>query len=329
MGKIIDLSHHQEPKNIDYDKMAKELDLAIIRTQYGSATLDRHYKTHHAELRKRGVPTHAYAWVRGVSLSDMEKEATDFYNRTKDLNPEVWWLDVEEISMADMRNGVSAYVKKLRQLGARKVGAYIAHHLYKQLNLKVEEFDAVWIPRYGNNNGQQQQKPAYPCDLWQYTSTGRIAGYSGDVDLNVLTGSKGLDWFVGCQEVTATLNSKVIKAIMVNGSTHLSKIVLDMLNIKGDGIPVVNYQGEKFYQWNRIPGMKEPVQRKDGGFDFVATAQPKPKPETPKDIIDKMVEHGVIKTPEYWKTLRNGKVAFNWEWLEELFKNVDKKLEGK
>jgi len=195
MALIIDISHHQDPKKMNYDKLAKQVDLVIIRTQYGSKTIDRHYKTHHAEFKKRGVPTAAYAWVRGVSVSDMEKEATDFYNRTKDLNPTFWFLDVEEESMKDMRAGVLAYVKKLRQLGAKKIGIYIAHHLYKPFNLNLDEVDAVWIPRYGTNNGKPQTKPSYPCDLWQYTSVGRLEGYSGDLDLNMIISNKKLEYF--------------------------------------------------------------------------------------------------------------------------------------
>ncbi len=197
MGKILDISHHQDPSKIDYNKLAKELDLVIIRTQYGSTKIDYHYKTHHAEFRKRGVPTNAYAWVRGVSVSDMEKEAADFYIRTKDLNPEVWWLDVEERSMNDMRAGVSAYVKKLRSLGAKKIGIYISHHLYKSFNLNLNEVDAVWIPRYGVNNGQPQTEPDFSCDLWQYTSVGMLNGYNGPLDLSVLNGNRSLDWFTG------------------------------------------------------------------------------------------------------------------------------------
>ncbi|MBO0961432.1 peptidoglycan-binding protein [Neobacillus sp. MM2021_6] len=197
MSKIIDLSHHQDPTKINYDQLAKEVELAIIRTQYGSQKIDYHYKTHHNELRKRGVSTNAYAWVRGVSLSDMAVEATDFYNRTKDLNPTVWWLDVEEQSMADMRAGVSAYVKKLRSFGVQKIGIYIAHHLYKSFNLNFAEVDAVWIPRYGCNDGKPQTKPDYPCDIWQYTSTGILNGYNGNLDLNILNGGKPLEWFTG------------------------------------------------------------------------------------------------------------------------------------
>ncbi|HOA84321.1 MAG TPA: hypothetical protein PKN66_10240, partial [Thermodesulfovibrio thiophilus] len=58
------------------------------------------------------------------------------------------------------------------------------------------EFDAVWIPRYGTNDGTPQKKPDYPCDLWQYTSKGRLDGYNGDLDLNCLTGTKPLEYFI-------------------------------------------------------------------------------------------------------------------------------------
>lgn len=200
MGYIIDISHHQPPARINYDKLAEQVDLVIIRTQYGSRTIDRHYKTHHAEFKKRGVPRNAYAWVRGVSITDMEKEATDFYNRTKEFEPEVWWLDVEEQSMADMRAGAKAYARKLRELGAKKVGVYIANHLYKKFNLDMNDFDAVWIPRYGSNNGQPNTKPDFPCDLWQYTDRGRLDGYSGNLDLNKLNGGKPLEWFTGADK---------------------------------------------------------------------------------------------------------------------------------
>jgi len=200
MGNITDISHHQVPSKMDYDKLAKQVDLAIIRTQYGSKLVDRHYKTHHKEFRKRGVKTNAYAWVRGVSKKDMEVEATDFYNRTREFDPEFYWLDVEEESMKDMRGGVKAYVKKLRSLGVKKVGVYIAHHLYKRFNLNMSDFDAVWIPHYGVNNGKVNSKPDFPCDLHQYTSTGRLDGYNGNLDLNRIISNKSLEYFTGEQK---------------------------------------------------------------------------------------------------------------------------------
>jgi GH25 family lysozyme M1 (1,4-beta-N-acetylmuramidase) len=152
-------------------------------------------------FQKRGIPTAAYAWVRGVSISDMKIEATDFYNRIKEFNPCFWFLDVEEKSMDNMRTGVSAYVAKLRELGAKKVGIYIAHYLYKQFNLNLEEVDAVWIPHYGVNNGKPNSKPSFPCDIHQYTSAGRLEGYNGNLDLNRIIGSKDISFFTGGKEV--------------------------------------------------------------------------------------------------------------------------------
>ena len=222
---IIDISHHQDPSKMNYDKLAKQVDLVIVRTQYGSRTLDRHYKTHHREFKKRGIPTAAYAWVRGISLNDMRVEAKDFYNRTKDLNPCFWFLDVEEKSMADMRTGISAYVDQLRKMGAKKIGVYIAHHLYKSFNLDMSKFDAVWIPHYGKNTGQPNSKPAFPCDIHQFTSVGRLDGYNGNLDLNRLMGTKPLGFFTGEKE-----NKNKVKTRIKGKLYHFDGIMKDNTN---------------------------------------------------------------------------------------------------
>lgn len=230
MATIIDISHHQVPSAIDYDKLAKEVDLVIIRTQYGSNLIDRHYKTHHKEFQKRGVPTAAYAWLRGVSVSDMEKEATDFYNRTKEFNPTFWFADVEEKSMSNMRKGTSTFIKKLRSLGAKKVGIYVGHHLYKQFNLNLAEADAVWIPHYGKNNGKANSKPSYACDLHQYTDRGKLNGYNGHLDLNRIISDKKLSYFTDGEKVDKPAvnktESKAPSTYTVKSGDTLSEIAV-------------------------------------------------------------------------------------------------------
>ena len=158
---IIDISHHQNPDNIDYNKLSNQVDWVIIRTQYGSNLIDKHYRTHHEEFKKRGIPTAAYAWVRGISIEDMENEAQLFYNRTIEFNPTFWFLDVEERRMNNLPSGISAYVRRLRELGAGKVGIYVGHHLYENFNLNLEEADAIWIPHYGRNDGTPNSKPIF------------------------------------------------------------------------------------------------------------------------------------------------------------------------
>ena len=110
--------------------------------------------------------------------------------------------------MSDMRAGVKAYAKKLRELGAKKVGVYIGHHLYKSFNIDTSDFDAVWIPHYGKNDGTVTSKPAYPCDLHQYTDKGRLKGYSGYLDLNRIISDKSLSYFTGEGNVSGKTTTK-------------------------------------------------------------------------------------------------------------------------
>lgn len=226
---ILDISEWQTPATINYDKMAKALDGVIVRIQYGSNYVDKHYKTHIAEFQKRGIPVAVYAWVRGSSLSDMEKEATDFYNRAKAYNPTFWWLDVEEKSMNDMRTGIEKYRAKLKALGAKKVGAYIANHLYVGFNLDTAKFDGIWIPTYGSNNGQYNgSNPTATSNynLHQYTSNGRLAGYNGPLDLSRIAKGKFSDFFgtttANKPSTPPTTGGKIkMKTLTLNSNVYL------------------------------------------------------------------------------------------------------------
>ena len=201
---IVDISEWQEPKNINYDVLAKNVSGVIVRVQYGSNYIDKHYKTHINEFKKRGVPIAVYAWVRGSSYSDMEVEANDFYQRAKEFKPSFWWLDIEEQSMNDMRGGCEKYRQKLKSLGAEKVGCYIANHLYQAFNIDVVKFDGLWIPTYGRNNGLYEGNNPTSTnnyDIHQYTSNGRLQGYNGVLDLNRIV-KKSFEYFFSKCETT-------------------------------------------------------------------------------------------------------------------------------
>ena len=86
----------------------------------------------------------------------------------------------------------------LKSLGAKKVGIYISQSRYPYIKDIKDKFDFIWIPRYGQNTGKADENyaPKYPCDLWQYTSKGRINGIAANVDLNKLWGDKDIEWFI-------------------------------------------------------------------------------------------------------------------------------------
>ena len=72
---------------------------------------------------------------------------------------------------------------------------YIGHpaHL-QQLNLYLEDFDAIWLPHYGKNNGAVTSKPDFPCDIHQFTDKEYLMATVDIQDLNRLTGTKSIDF---------------------------------------------------------------------------------------------------------------------------------------
>ncbi|MGG0726031.1 N-acetylmuramoyl-L-alanine amidase [Bacillus mycoides] len=190
MGYIVDISKWNG--NINWDIAVSQLDLVIARVQDGSNTVDFMYQGYVKEMKKRSIPFGNYAFCRFISISDAKKEAQDFWNRG-DKNAKFWVADVEVQTMVDMQGGTQAFIDELRRLGAKKIGLYVGHHTYVSFGARNIDADFIWIPRYGGN------KPAYPCDIWQYTDSGNVPGI-GKCDLNQLIGNKNLSWFIGSNQ---------------------------------------------------------------------------------------------------------------------------------
>src|SRR5699024_3735779 len=251
MGKIADVSHWQG--NINWAKASKELDFAILRVQDGSSTKDRKYKRNAREAKKYSVPFGNYAFTRFVSINDAKVEARDFWKRG-DKSANFWVADVEVKTMGNMRAGAQAFIDELRRLGAKKVGLYVGHHVYERFQADKIKSDFVWIPRYG------KRKPAYPCDLWQYTEMGSLAGVNGHVDLNRLTGTKPLRFFTSGKKPKKSNNKSSTRTYKVKSGDTLSGIAQrfgtttkKLQNLNGIKNPNKIYAGQTF----KVKGSKK------------------------------------------------------------------------
>lgn len=200
MKPIIDVSAWQRPSEIDYDTLSQNISGAIIRIQSGSHTknentatdkngLDKSYVTHIKEFQARNVPVAVYAYVTGNSIENMKEEARSFYKAANQYNPTFYWLDVEEYTMDDMNAGVEAFRKELETLGAKNIGIYIGTYFMEDHSIKVDKFDAIWIPTYGDDSGYYNAAPStnLDYDLHQYTSRGYVNGFANHLDLNLIT----------------------------------------------------------------------------------------------------------------------------------------------
>lgn len=263
MGKIVDISHHQG--TIDFSAFAKEVDLAIVRVQYGSTTEDRTHKRNQSELKKYGVPFGTYAYGRFVSVNDAIVEAKDAIART-DRSAKFIVLDVEKDTIdscgtKNLAEASQAFINTLSKAGF-KTGFYVSHEIYKKYGLDKVKADFLWLPRYGADNGTKNKKPDYPCDLWQYTQKGKVAGVSGYVDLNDINGSKSLAWFSGnggSKKTTSSTSSE-------KKETQIGQAIIkvDKLNIRKSPSLKAEIVG------TALEDQKFPVYEKKGDFLRIA-----------------------------------------------------------
>lgn len=197
---ICDLSFNQG--NVDFKKLSKKVDFVILRASIETRK-DTKYNEYAGYCEQYGIPYHAYHYLKAPNEAKARMEAKIFAQATKEHRPLFYVIDCEykTIKMGVAKKIVDAFEAALRHYISHdiKVAVYIAHELYRKWKLDYNHYAYVWIPRHGANDGTitRSIKPAYPCDLWQYTDKGRIDGVKGDVDLDVLNGDKSLEFFTG------------------------------------------------------------------------------------------------------------------------------------
>lgn len=198
MGFIIDVSKYQG--TINWDKVKPLVDFVIIKAS--GKTKDPNYDRNASECKRLGIPFHAYHFLYCTTDAQAIREAKLFSDSVGNTQPLSWVLDCETqwgVNKRDAKRLAELFEQELRRLRGKdiKVAIYIGHNVYKSYNLDYSHYSYVWIPRYkklddGQPNGT---KPSYSCDLWQYSSKGKISGIKGNVDLNKIISNKPLSFF--------------------------------------------------------------------------------------------------------------------------------------
>ena len=246
-SKIIDISYHQG--NIDFDKVAKEVALVIVRAACGSDE-DTKFESYAKAMNDRKIPFGVYCYSYAGDTAKAKDEAQKIVKYASPFKPLFYVMDAEESKITNV--AIKAFANELRAQGASKIGCYVAHNHYGDYGFDSVRslWDFVWIPRYGSNNGTLSgaTKPSYKCDLWQYTSTGKVSGISGNVDHNTITGDgHDLNWFLdGKSDATVTPassspGSTSSKKVKVTGG---SVYVRSEPNTSGSILGIV-YKGDK------------------------------------------------------------------------------------
>lgn len=243
MGKIADISKWQG--KIDWKTASKELDMCILRASCGRST-DSMISYNATECKKYNVPFGVYHYLMCGTAEDAIKEAEFFYGVANQYQPLFYVADVEYDAQTETTTNtvVENFFNTLRKLGAEKIGLY-ANRKRKYISQNVVDmFDFTWVPRYGLNLGEADDvnyPPKYPCDLWQYCSTGSVNGISGRVDLNKLYGDKTLNWFLNIEEKEQKKNVCDVELNILRKGSYGSAVTALQILLLGYGYELPKY----------------------------------------------------------------------------------------
>ena len=193
MYKGIDISEFQNPNMINYDRISKNIDFVILRAGFtGTATgstykKDAHFDRHYEEFKKRNVPIGAYwyscANTRTKGIAEAQNFIKIIQGKTFDYPLYIDTEDTVHQSKAtreDLTRAIEAFCLKMEEAGYY-VGIYASQSWFNErLYISdLKRFD-FWVANWSTNS----RPIADYAGMWQYSSKGKIEGYTGNLDLN-------------------------------------------------------------------------------------------------------------------------------------------------
>ena len=185
----IDISQFQG--NVNFNKVKKAgIEFVIIRAGFGryESQSDPYFEKNYKATKAAGLHVGAYWYSYAQSVDDAKQEAKVCMKIIKGKQFDFpIFFDLEERSQFAKGGDhcdslVKAFCGELEKNGWF-AGLYISRSpLQTYISPTVAKRYALWVAEYGsrcNYNGSY--------GIWQYSSTGRILGISGNVDLDVST----------------------------------------------------------------------------------------------------------------------------------------------
>ena len=183
----VDISEFQQ--NIDFNKMKNDgIKAVIIRAGYGRevSQKDSMFESHYKNAKNANLKIGVYWYSYADSVNDAEKEARACLEciKSKSLDMPIYY-DLEDSSQTKLGKA------KLTEIAERfcetiKKSNYRAG-VYANLNWfnnyldydKLKAKYSIWLAQYND-------KAELDCDIWQNHSTGRVSGYGGNIDTNII-----------------------------------------------------------------------------------------------------------------------------------------------
>lgn len=186
VAKGIDVSKHQG--TIDFAKVAKAgVDYVIIRAGYGKllSQKDPKFETYYKDAKAAGLKVGAYWYSYAMTASEAKTEAEVCMKvlTGKTFEYPIYFDLEEKDAFAQGKDVCSAMVEAF--CGALEKSGYYAglymsrSPLQNYITSDVAKKYSLWVAEY---NSTCKYSGSY--DMWQYSSTGKVDGIGGNVDMD-------------------------------------------------------------------------------------------------------------------------------------------------
>ena len=193
--KGIDISHHQD----GIDLNAVSFDFAIFKATEGTSFVDNCCDKFYQTAKNKGACLGVYHYADG---GDVEAEAQHFINNIQGyIGSAILVLDWESQGNARWDNNDKEWIDAFCNYVKNKTGVEPIVYIQKSAMHKASGHK-LWVAQYPDytQTGYQEtpwNEGAYDCVLRQYTSVGRLNGFSGNLDLDKFYGNLN-DWNALC-----------------------------------------------------------------------------------------------------------------------------------
>ena len=190
--KGIDVSTFQG--EINWEKVKNDgIKFAILRAGYGmdiESQDDKYIERNISECERLGIPfgVYLFSYANTVAKASSEAEHTLRIVAGHKVPMGVWY-DIEDnntsgsVDKSYLTQIIEKYCTIIKEAGY-EVGIYASlNWLRNKIDASLQEKYPIWVAQY-NNECTYDKKYV----MWQYTSSGKVNGISGNVDMNYYYG---------------------------------------------------------------------------------------------------------------------------------------------
>lgn len=199
----VDISYHND--TVDFKKVKKAgVDFVILRVGYrgygsGSINADKNFTTYIKDAQSAGLPVGVYFYSQAITTTEARAEANYVLRKIKSYDiqlPIVFDYEFAEVSKGRLdsawKNGklnktkmtaiAMKFCETVENAGYDAMVYANKSFFTDQLDhTKIEKKYGIWLAHYTTNTNYSGN-----YDIWQFSSTGKISGVSGDVDCNFM-----------------------------------------------------------------------------------------------------------------------------------------------